>query len=295
MSRWLNVVHTSHIMSQLTMRTSLQCERDDLTLNTSHVLPACWLLTVLPVVRVGWMYRTEQTEVAKCTTTSTHQSIGLVLYVWQVFITMCCHVLGASWWRWPNVLLMVHINQQSKHCTCIQVCVCIIQFNDVLGVSWWQWLSVLLTVHINQQSECCLYVLYNSLWGVSWWRWTNVLLMRYNSPKRLLNIKIPLQSVTWHQCLIGASLSEPHTGQTASLVIYLSIVRHSVNKCPRVLIHWTSSILQCVINSVKCHYVQIIETTSILHVQWVWRACALHVVAIQLTTRHRLVLVHWVG
>ena len=111
--------------------------------NTSHVLPACWLLTVLPVVRVGWMYRTEQTEVAKCTTTSTHQSIGLVLYVWQVFITMCCHVLGASWWRWPNVLLMVHINQQSKHCTCIQVSVCI---------TWWCIRSELMTM-----TECAAY------------------------------------------------------------------------------------------------------------------------------------------
>ena len=36
--------------------------------------------------------------------------------------------------------------------------------------------------------------------------------------------------------LIGASLSEPHTGQMVSPAIYdLSIVRHSVNKCPRVL------------------------------------------------------------
>ena len=50
-----------------------------------------------------------------------------------------------------------------------------------------------------------------------------------------------------------------HTGQTASpamfICIYLSmfvcIVRHSVNKCPHVLIHWTASILQCVINSVN--------------------------------------------
>ena len=32
--------------------------------------------------------------------------------------------------------------------------------------------------------------------------------------------------------LIGASLSKHHTCQTASPVIYLSIVRHSVNKCP---------------------------------------------------------------
>ena len=32
---------------------------------------------------------------------------------------------------------------------------------------------------------------------------------------------------------IGASLSEPHTGQMASPVIYdLSIVHHSINKCP---------------------------------------------------------------
>ena len=29
--------------------------------------------------------------------------------------------------------------------------------------------------------------------------------------------------------------------------IYVCLVRHSVNKCPRVLIHWTALILQCVI------------------------------------------------
>ena len=28
-------------------------------------------------------------------------------------------------------------------------------------------------------------------------------------------------------------------------------VRHSINKCHRVLIHWTASILQCIINSVN--------------------------------------------
>ena len=40
---------------------------------------------------------------------------------------------------------------------------------------------------------------------------------------------------------------KPHTGQTTSSAIYLwlSIVRHSVNQCPHILIHWTASILQC--------------------------------------------------
>ena len=55
--------------------------------------------------------------------------------------------------------------------------------------------------------------------------------------------------------LIGVSLSEPHTCQTASPMtytsIYICIVCHSVNKCLHDLIHWTASILQCVINSIN--------------------------------------------
>ena len=35
------------------------------------------------------------------------------------------------------------------------------------------------------------------------------------------------------------------------LCIYVCIVHHSVNQCPHILIHWTASILQCVINSVN--------------------------------------------
>ena len=37
---------------------------------------------------------------------------------------------------------------------------------------------------------------------------------------------------------------------------------------PRVLIHCTASILLSVIQFRKCHHVQIIETASILHLQW---------------------------
>ena len=57
-------------------------------------------------------------------------------------------------------------------------------------------------------------------------------------------------------CLVtfGANMSEPHTCQMASPVIYnlwsmiyVCLVRHSVNKCPCVLIDWTASILQCII------------------------------------------------
>ena len=54
---------------------------------------------------------------------------------------------------------------------------------------------------------------------------------------------------------IGASPSEPHTGQTASptmfIYMYVGIVHHFVNKCSHVLIHWKASILPCVINSVN--------------------------------------------
>ena len=80
------------------------------------------------------------------------------------------------------------------------------------------------------------------------------------------------QAYIWPHQFIGASLSKPHTGQTASPAIYLStydlsIVCHSVNKCPRVLIHWTASILQCVINSVSAITFNVIENALILHVQ----------------------------
>ena len=43
----------------------------------------------------------------------------------------------------------------------------------------------------------------------------------------------------------------------------LSIVRHSVNKVPCILIHWTASIFQYVITFRKFHHVQIIEVASI--------------------------------
>ena len=55
--------------------------------------------------------------------------------------------------------------------------------------------------------------------------------------------------------LIGASLSEPHTGQMASpamficiyLSIYVCMYRTSFRKCPHILIYWTASILLSVI------------------------------------------------
>ena len=58
---------------------------------------------------------------------------------------------------------------------------------------------------------------------------------------------------------IGVNLSEPHTHERASPVIYVSmyvsiykcIVHHSVNNCPHVLIHQTALILQCIANSVN--------------------------------------------
>ena len=52
--------------------------------------------------------------------------------------------------------------------------------------------------------------------------------------------------------VIGASLSEPHLSNGTPRDLYLCLVCHSANKCPRVLIHWTASILQCVIKYVHC-------------------------------------------
>ena len=92
--------------------------------------------------------------------------------------------------------------------------------------------------------------------------------------------------VRWQGCadysrIIGASLSESHTCQMASPAIFIYIYiyvyificmsRTSFRKCPRILIHWTALILQCVIMQFrKCHHVQIIETASILHLQWAY-------------------------
>ena len=66
------------------------------------------------------------------------------------------------------------------------------------------------------------------------------------------------KKLTW---VIGAGMSEPHTCEKVSLwsmyvCMYVCIVFLSVNNCSRVLIHWTASILQCVIQFPKCHQVQ---------------------------------------
>ena len=54
-----------------------------------------------------------------------------------------------------------------------------------------------------------------------------------------------------------------------SMFVYLyTLYRTSFRKFPRVLIHWTASILLSVIQFRKWHHVQIIETASILHLQW---------------------------
>ena len=52
------------------------------------------------------------------------------------------------------------------------------------------------------------------------------------------------------------------------ICIYLSMYRTSFRNCSRVLIHWTASILLSVIQFCKFHYVQIIGTASIFHLQW---------------------------
>ena len=86
--------------------------------------------------------------------------------------------------------------------------------------------------------------------------------------------------------IIGASLSEPHTGQTASPAMFISMYRTSFRKCPRILIHWTSSILLSAIQFRKCHHVQIIETPSILHLQWATTSmCTLLVLLGQATAK----------
>ena len=102
---------------------------------------------------------------------------------------------------------------------------------------------------------------------------------------------------------IGVSLSEPHTGQTASPAIYVCLshtsFRKSMPPCSNSLSSFDFALRP---QFRKCHHVQIIETASILHVQ-----CVLddddervHVATIKrLTTRHSfitvLVIVHWVG
>ena len=95
--------------------------------------------------------------------------------------------------------------------------------------------------------------------------------------------------------LIGASLSKPHTCQTVSPAIYLSMIyRTSLSKCPHVLIHWTASILQYVIPFCKYYHVQII---AILHMQWAYSMttsmCTL-VLTTHNTTQlgHSLLVVH---
>ena len=63
----------------------------------------------------------------------------------------------------------------------------------------------------------------------------------------------------------------PHWSNSVprNVYIYVYMYRTSFRKCPRVLIHWTASILLSVIQFRKCHHVQIIETASInLHLQW---------------------------
>ena len=56
------------------------------------------------------------------------------------------------------------------------------------------------------------------------------------------------------------------------LCLYICIVRHSINKCPRVLIHWTAFDFAMHHRFRKHHHVQIIETTSIFYLQWATRS-----------------------
>ena len=95
--------------------------------------------------------------------------------------------------------------------------------------------------------------------------WWHALSFAFSFWKSSLPLRLP-----W--AFVGASLSEPHTGQMASPVMFIYLCRYVsyVIKCPCVLIHWTAaSILLSVIQFRKCHHVQIIETASILHLQWV--------------------------
>ena len=72
--------------------------------------------------------------------------------------------------------------------------------------------------------------------------------------------------------IIGASLSKPTLVKQRPLrsIYDLSIVCHSVNKEPRILICWRASIFQYVNTFREFHHIQIIEVSSILHVQWVY-------------------------
>ena len=79
--------------------------------------------------------------------------------------------------------------------------------------------------------------------------------------------KCVLQNSNW-----GEPERAPHWSNGVPRDVYLCLFvymyRTSFRKYPRILIHWTASILLSVIQFRKFHYVQIIETASILHLQW---------------------------
>ena len=126
-------------------------------------------------------------------------------------------------------------------------------------------LSFAKIAEVNDISSCacCNFALDDA------WAWPRNTALLQVKCKLLYNLNDGLAFVL--HIIVGASLSEPHTGQTASPAIYdLCIVRHSVNKCPPCSNSLDSFDFACVINSVKCRHIQIIETASILQVQWAY-------------------------
>ena len=107
--------------------------------------------------------------------------------------------------------------------------------------------------------------------------------------------------ISVHQLLGGAWASPTLVKRCPMIYIIwmynVYLVCHSVNKYPCVLIHLNSFDFAMRHKFHKCHHVQIIETASILHVQWAYSTTRslLTLLLTQLTIRHSLVIVHWVG
>ena len=119
--------------------------------------------------------------------------------------------------------------------------------------------------------------------------------------QHILNLLVSTSYIFQFISYWGEPEQAPHLSNGVP-VIYIGmynvyLVRHSVNKCPHILIHLNSFDFAMHHQFHKCHHVQIIETASILHVQWVYSTTRslLTLLLTRLTIRHSLVIVHWVG
>ena len=109
----------------------LSCVRSELMKMTECAAygthqPKEWVLYKCPCVCVLYnSVKSEFMKMTECAAYSTHQPKEWVLYKCPsvcVFYAILLEVI-MSWWRWPNVLLMAHINQKSECCTFFKVSV----------------------------------------------------------------------------------------------------------------------------------------------------------------------------